>query len=82
MNKQTNFKTRLFVALNTNARSLAPKMESLANCMEEIEADVAVVTETWLQDREVEATLIDLAGEHSLDSFLRNRQEEANNGRQ
>ena len=68
--------------MNTNARSLAPKMQSLADCMEEIEADVSIVTETWLQDSAVEGTVIDLAGEHGLDSFLLNRQEESANGRQ
>ena len=56
-------------------------MESLADCMSEIEADVAVVTETWLQDRSVEGTVIDLAGEHGLDSFFLNRSEVAPNGR-
>ena len=56
-------------------------MESLADCMSEIEADVAVVTETWLQDSAVEGTVIDLAGEHGLDSFFLNRSEVAANGR-
>ena len=56
-------------------------MESLADCMSEIEADVAVVTETWLQDRAVEGTVIDLAGQHGLDSFFLNRKEVAPNGR-
>ena len=57
-------------------------MESLADSMEEMEADVSIVTETWLQDSAVEGTVIDLAGEHGLDSFLLNRQAEAANGRQ
>ena len=57
-------------------------MESLADCMSEIEADYAVVTETWLQDRAVESTVVDMAGEHGLDSFFRNRQAVADNGRQ
>ena len=57
-------------------------MESLTDSMNELEADVAIVTETWLQDREVEDTVINLAGEHSLDSFLLNRQGDAPNGRQ
>ena len=81
-NIRTNFKTRLFIALNTNARSLAPKLESLADCMTEIEADVAIVTETWMQDRSVSSTTIDAAGEHGLDAFVLNRQIAAANGRQ
>ena len=50
--------------------------------MSEIEADVAVVTETWIQDRASEGTTIDAAGEHGLDTFLLNRQDVAANGRQ
>ena len=50
--------------------------------MSELEADVAVVTETWLQDRAVEGTVIDTAGEHGLDAFFLNRQGTAANGRQ
>ena len=50
--------------------------------MSEIEADVAVVSETWIQDEAVEGTLIDAAGKHGLDSFLLNRQTVAANGRQ
>ena len=36
--------------MNTNARSLCPKIDSLLDCIEEMEATVAVVTETWLSD--------------------------------
>ena len=36
--------------INTNARSLCPKINSLVTCFEELEAHVAVVTETWLTD--------------------------------
>ena len=36
--------------INTNARSLCPKINSLLDTMEELEASVAVVTETWLAD--------------------------------
>ena len=57
-------------------------MESLTDCMDEIEADVAIVTETWLQDNMVESTVIDLAGEHGLNAFVKNRPDEAANGRQ
>ena len=36
--------------INTNARSLCPKIDSLIDCFEELGVDVAVVTETWLKD--------------------------------
>ena len=57
-------------------------MESLADCMTEIGASIAVVTETWLQDGAVANALIDNAGEHGLAMFARNRVVEAANGRQ
>ena len=57
-------------------------MESIADCMSELEADVAVVTETWIQDQAVEDTLIDIAGEHGLSAFFLNRKDIAANGRQ
>ena len=57
-------------------------MDSLADSMYEIDADIAIVTETWLQDRNVENETIDLAGEHSLSLFTLNRQNIAANGRQ
>ena len=57
-------------------------MESLADAMHEIEADIAIVTETWLQDRTIVNNIIDVAGEHGLNMHARNRQEEASNGRQ
>ena len=36
--------------INTNARSLIPKIDSLDECFGELEADIAVVTETWMRD--------------------------------
>ena len=36
--------------INTNARSLCPKVNSLIDCLGELEASVAVVTETWLSE--------------------------------
>ena len=47
--KNMNNKTKL-TFLNTNARSLCPKMESLVDGMEELQAAFAIVTETWLVD--------------------------------
>ena len=77
-----DFKSRFFIVMNTNTRSLAPKMESLADCMAEIEADISIVSETWMQNRAVEGATIDAAGEHGLDSFVLNRSVVAANGRQ
>ena len=74
--------TRSLTVLNANARSLTPKIESLADCMYEIEASIAIVTETWLQDGEAENFMIDAAGEYGLDVYARNRQGVADNGRQ
>ena len=50
--------------------------------MYEVEADVAVVTETWMQDKLVESVTIDTAGEHGLDTFTLNRSVVSANGRQ
>ena len=38
--------------INTNARSLCPKNNSLTDCIEELKADIAIVTETWLTNGE------------------------------
>ena len=45
-------KSYVFTFLNTNARSLSPKIHSLIDCIEEMEAAFAVITETWLSDGE------------------------------
>ena len=57
-------------------------MESLADCMTEIEADAAIVTETWLQDRLLDNTIVDVAGEHGLELHARNRETISANNRQ
>lgn len=75
-------KMKFVVAINANARSLGPKIESLADCMHELDAHIAVVTETWLQDKSINDTTIDLAGQHGLDLLTLNRQNMAANGRQ
>ena len=70
------------IVINANARSLGPKITSLADSIYELDADLAVVTETWLQDRNVENTVVDLVGEHGLTLHTLNRQNIAANGRQ
>ena len=57
-------------------------MESLADCFDELGGDLAIVTETWLQDGNLENQAIDTAGEHGLNSFTLNRATVAANGRQ
>ena len=39
-----------FSIINTNARSLCPKISSLIDCMSETDTRLAIITETWLQD--------------------------------
>ena len=43
-------KRKELVVINTNARSLAPKIDSLLDCFDELSVDIAVVTETWFRD--------------------------------
>ena len=38
--------------INTNARSLCPKISSLIDCYNDMNASVGVITETWLTDGE------------------------------
>ena len=35
--------------INTNARSLCPKLDSLIDCVDELGVDIAIVTETWFK---------------------------------
>lgn len=74
--------SKSIAVINANARSLGPKIESLADCIHEDDADIAIVSETWFQDDGVAATAVDVAGEHGLDLFTLNRQVVAANGRQ
>ena len=60
--------------LNTNARSLCPKIHSFIDCFEEMDAMIAVVTETWLADGEsLEGDLVDLAAGTGIGMMCRNR---------
>ena len=60
--------------LNTNARSLCPKIESLIDCMEEMDAAIAVVTETWLADGpSLESDIADLTAGAGIGLVCRNR---------
>ena len=60
--------------MNTNARSLSPKIHSLIDCVDELEGALGVITETWLADgEEFETDVCDLAcgAGLGLDSFIR-----------
>ena len=67
-------KIKRFTFLNTNARSLCPKLESLLIAVEETSAALAIVTETWMRDGEdLEDVRVDLSEGHGLDMICRNR---------
>ena len=82
-NETVDFNTRIdgenklvktFTLLNTNARSLCPKMTSLIENMEETESVLAIVTETWLKDGDgLQDDLDDLREGAGLEMLCRNR---------
>ena len=60
--------------INTNARSLCPKIESLIDCFEELDVTLGVVTETWLADGEsLDRDVEDLAKGAGLGMVCLNR---------
>ena len=60
--------------LNTNARSLCPKIDSLIDNINELECTFAVITETWLNDGEyLEQGKLDLQDGEGLSIITRNR---------
>ena len=67
--------------LNTNARSLCPKIDSLIDCMTETDARIVVVTETWLDDGEdLEQDRRDLSEGAGIGMVTKNRRNSAANG--
>ena len=61
--------------INTNARSLCPKIESLIDCCEELDVTLGIVTETWLADGEsLDQDVRDLAKGAGLGMICLNRQ--------
>ena len=67
--------------INTNARSLRPKIESLLDILEEVDTSVAVVTETWMQDGErMLQEVMDLSLGAGVGILYRNREALASNG--
>ena len=60
--------------INTNARSLCPKIDSLIDCYEEMDVTLGIVTETWLADGDsLDKDLRDLAKGAGLDMICLNR---------
>ena len=50
-NKENNDRSYSnFTIINTNARSLCPKIRSLLDCFEDMSVDLAFVTETWMTE--------------------------------
>lgn len=72
--KQTNTMSTNLTIINTNARSLCPKITSLIDCLDEMQGTVAIITETWLADGEpLEADTADLAHGAGLGLIHKNR---------
>ena len=60
--------------INTNARSLRPKITSLIDAFSELELTFAVITETWFTDgSKLQAESEDLLLGHGLNNLVRNR---------
>ena len=69
--------------VNTNARSLMHKVESLGDSFDELDLNFAQVTETWLQSNvDTENLALKLRDGFSLGLLVRNRTNVASNGRQ
>ena len=61
--------------INTNARSLCPKMSSLIDCFSDLTASLGVVTETWLTDGEgLDEDVEDLALGAGIRMICKNRE--------
>ena len=70
-----------FSIINTNARSLCPKISSLIDCMSETDTRLAIITETWLQDGpQLEQDVVDLSAGAGLGMITKNRTLPAANG--
>ena len=68
--------------ITANARSLAPKIESLFDCISQRGTDVALITETWLSDgRQLDDLTTELEHAYSLSIISRSRNRAAANGR-
>ena len=60
--------------INTNVRSICPKINSLVECLDKVDAIFGIVTETWLSDdRELQDKLDDLSCGAGLGLITKNR---------
>ena len=60
--------------INTNARSLCPKISSLIDCFTDLRASVGIITETWFSDGEaLERDIENLSMGAGLAMICRNR---------
>ena len=68
-----------YSVLLTNARSLAPKINSLQTFVQEHDVDIALITESWLRDSEVlDRDVIDLEYGSKLKILYKNRPRRVN----
>ena len=82
-NNTDNCSSRFLSFINTNARSLLPKLDSLCDCMFEKGCDFALITETWLQDnRMTDECLTECVNRYAVGIISRNRSICATNNRQ
>ena len=77
---ETNNKTvKPITIITTNARSLCPKIDSLVDCMEEMDSAIGMIPETWLADSPSLGTDIDeLRALTGLNLIYRNRDPNSN----
>ena len=81
-NKQPKPSRRRLCFINTNARSLGPKVESWYVCFDEKYVNFTFLTETWYQsNRSLPDILAEFSSRFSLKAIARNRSTIANNGR-
>ena len=65
---------RNLTIINTNARLLCPKIDSLVECFEELKVDISIVTETWFKrGQELDQRLSDLEHGFGLCALTKNR---------
>ena len=63
-----------FIIINTNAQSLCPKVNSFIDCFNELDAQLAIVTETWFGDSpRLEQDLDDLLYATGIAMLTKNR---------
>ena len=73
-NGTENKERHLFTILNTNARSICPKVGSFIDCYKEMDACLAVITETWLRDgQQLEDDVDDLLHGAGVGLITKNR---------